>query len=465
MSTSGLRPDTEPENTYELGDLELAPRPQPSTPPAPDRRGHAEAPPSDPRSLVAARDASDELALLSFRQPLSVDNDRVRAIGLPTGAADFGSSFDDELHGEALELDLPTEQPPRVVSSTPPTRASSPSLASGAPRGLASGAPADEARRDRELAAYGGPPHGLAAATYALHVARRASVLFRERRALEQRAAALADAYEEALVAFGKALLEDPSVLAHPSLSGQVAAAQALERALLAVHEGVNSARQEDERALEQLANRRAEQEQKLAPYLAEEQRTLLAQQKLAADLKRRRAQLQRVEIELRALDKASLPPPPERLQRGERERTEQQLQLEALTALHAEAELASSRARRDLSARRGELDQVEREHADVSRRSRARHRLLDEQVSTAEHALAQGLCALAEAADSVGLAHAAIAQGAALREREAALDQLIEQIARYDRALPLYDREGLVRGALLWLGLAFLLTIALRLL
>jgi hypothetical protein len=159
------------------------------------------------------------------------------------------------------------------------------------------------------------------------------------------------------------------------------------------------------------------------------------------------------------------VPPPPDRVEAIEAERQVQQSELTDINAALAETSAALGRARRDLSLRRGGLDNLEREEAQKQSESRARDRGHEEQVARAEHALSAALCALAEAADSFGLAHSAVEQVAGLRASETVLDQVVDQLARYDRALTLYDRDAVMRGAAIWVGLIALVVLLIRLL
>jgi hypothetical protein len=269
--------------------------------------------------------------------------------------------------------------------------------------------------------------------------------------------------YERALDALGRALLNDAEVCAHEGLRAHLTEVEAKQRALAEVEASNRDARSREERALEALYEARAKLESELAPFLEEEQRAGAHHGKLETELKRKQAQLQRAEIELRALSKASIPPPPERIQGIGAERQRREAELAEITAQHSEASAALGRARRDLALRRGGLDALERQHEERMAKARALHGRLDADVSAAERALRVSLCALAEAADRLEVPHTAADEIAAVRTAESALDACVEQLTRYDRALSLYDRDALVRGALLYFALLMALVLVAR--
>jgi len=437
------------EDDYELGDLELA-RPvhgRPAATPEP------------------AADEHDELPTLSSFKPSLPENDydlEFAASTLPRApnpADDYG---DEPPTGPALELDLPAE--PVAKSGGPAAPSAAPRTS--APPGFSSTAPArEEERAARELARFREPPAGfMGTAGYALHVARRAFTLYRERRELEQLAESHAEHYEQALDALGRALLSDPEVRAHEGLREPYATVEQKQRALEAAEAAARDARAREERELAALKLECARLERELEPFVDEERRSAEQHAKLELELKRKEAQVRRADIELRALEKASIPPPAERRGSIESERGERSQELARLTARQAESSAELARARRDVALRRGALDELERRCALQLAKGHSLHGRLHAEITSAERALRVALCALAEAADRLAVPHTAADEIRVVRLREVELDEVVARLTRYDRALSLYDRAALVRGALIWGAFVLALVLLLRL-
>ena len=441
------------DKSYELGDLELAPARSP--------------PQAEVRFPKPRNEEHDELPTLSTFTPSLPANDFDLAFdhgSLPSDP-EHGDDLAATLAGPAIELELDVPQPTTSARPEEAGRRPSAPQGSGRPGSVSSKPEHDLQREARELAGYGETPDGfIASARYLLRVAQRTWSLRRERRATEAEAGERAVVYERALDALGRALLNDAEVCAHDGLRAHVAEVEAKQRALAEVEATTRDARSREESALKALHEARAKLESELAPFLDEEQRASALHTKLETELKRKQAQLQRAEIELRALSKASIPPPPERVEGITVERQRREAELAEVSARHAEATAALGRARRDLALRRGGLDALERQHEERMAKARALHGRLDADVSMAERALRIALCALAEAADRLEVPHTAADEIAEVRAAESALDAIVEQLTRYDRALSLYDRDALVRGALLYFALAMALVLFARL-
>jgi len=475
MSSRHSAPGSDDDTSYELGDLELAPLPaRPATKP--------EAVEFDEELTTVVPEMRGALPSNDMGLEFSRGNE---AHELRESEEDHGFG-DPGLEGPALELDLPDDgraalrsqhsgapEQPTVARASFPRGSLTPSQpteshSSGPPRSSRaplSGSPESDERAARVLAGYGEARTGLDAARYLLHVGLRMVALYRERRDIEQRASELAASYDKALLDLGRALLDDQAVRAHDGLRDRVLLVLTKQGELTASEQSSQAARAHEDQALDALTQTRAALEAELAPYLSAEKRAEAAHQKVETELKRKKAKLQRAEIELRALTRASVPPPPDRVEAIEAERQVQQSELADLQAALAESLAALGRARRELSLHRGGLDNLEREEAQKQSESRARGRGHEEQVARAEHALSAALCALAEAADGFGLAHSAAEQVAGLRASEGALDLVVDQLARYDRALTIYDREAVLRGGAIWLGLIGVVLLLIRLL
>jgi hypothetical protein len=107
----------------------------------------------------------------------------------------------------------------------------------------------------------------------------------------------------------------------------------------------------------------------------------------------------------------------------------------------------------------------VERKQRQQDNASRAHVRGHEANIARAEHALSAVLVGLAEAADALGVAHAARDQVLKLRASEKALDDVVDQLAMYDRALRIYDRDAMWYGAAMWLGTLLALVLLVHLL
>lgn len=436
-SRTAVPEDSDQEQGYDLGELELAPRPTPRT-----KDGSAE------RAI-----ADDALPSLSGFHTPRPSNDAASA-KLIDHAHVHLDGFDE--HDAQLELDLPHDDP-MLSRSLPPRRPSLPERASVRP--LRPSTPEEEARAAVRLSGYGEPPQGLIdAARYVLHVIRRSFKLRRERHALERHTHDLTHAREAAATELGRALYADKSLTRQPALNDAFARADGAEAELVRRNEAVKRARAEEQANLVLLEEKRAAIESQLAPYLAAERKAASENQRCEAELKRKRAQHQRLDIELRAMERATVPPPPERRQHVETELRGRASELAALVKAHADSERALGQARHELALRRGSLDATERDQAKRRSDARTLDTRLQGELGAAEEALARELRAIAEIAHSHGLAAAHPSEAKRLDEAEDALDALVEQIATYDRALARYHRPTLVKGMLVWMTLAAVL-------
>lgn len=452
MSASRPTPENDEEKSYELGDLELAPRR-----PSPSRQELSQAEPDDPLAALT-RPPSNDFQLDLQRGPAIA---QARPSGVLPGVPLLDGEFDESSGGPALELDVPDSKRPPVRASIPrPIDDAAPTDRRPSQHVTRSGRPLDEERRARELADYGIPGSGLDAARYALHVGLRRIALLRARGPIEQRASELADTYEQALEALGRALLDDPAVRAHEGLAERIA--------LVRTRQGELEKGQADAAALMERAStttgelekKAAELKAALLPFEQGERAAEATRAQAEAALKRHKAKMQRAEIELRALSRASIPAPAERLKGLGADRQAQQDDLDGLQRELDEATAALGRARRELALRRGALDELERQRRQQDRAVRANARGHEAGVERAKHALSAVLVGLAEAADQCGVAHGAREPVLAVRASEKALDEVIDQLAMYDRALGAYDRDAVSMGAMLWLGALAVLTL-----
>ena len=441
-------PSPEEDDPYDLGDLELAPWP---------------AKPSTPSSWEPEIDHGfGDLAALPASKPAN-DVAPQRPASEPDGEHD--RNLDDAAHGPSIELDLPSDDPvvirPRLSTQprTPslPRTSSQPHGSSRPARAATSGSGRadDGTRAGRMLADFGEPPQGLvASAGYVIRVAKRIRVLVRERHAIEQRAAQERGEHQVALAALGRALARDAVVLGHAALEDPRARVQALEAELAQRTQAALGARAQEQAALSSLATQRATLAAELAPFLTVEREALAAHARSEAELKRKRAHEQRIDIELRALARASTPPPEDRRPRLEREQRERAADVAAARASHDECARVLGLARRELILRRGQLDALTQEQDRRAVQARSLDARLELDVTRARDALDADLSALAQAARQLGLTSASSDEVARVTRCETRLDELASRLSAYDRALTLYDMGGLIKGALVWSSL-----------
>ncbi|MET0285985.1 MAG: hypothetical protein ABW352_15995, partial [Polyangiales bacterium] len=381
MSASRPTHDKDDENGYELGDLELAPRrPRPS------------------QQELSQVDADDPLAALTrppsndFQFDLQRGHEIVQPVrpsGVLPGVPLMDGEFDDAVGGPELELDVHQSKAAPVRASMPrPIDDAAPVSQRPSNRVTRSGRPLDEERRARELADYGLAEGGIDPARYVIHVAQRMFALWRARGPVEQRASELADAYEDALKELGRALLDDPAVRAHEGLAERVLLVKTRQGELEKAQTETALVLERETGTATELERQAAELKQALLPFEQAEREAEAVRARAEAAVKRHRAKLQRAEIELRALQRASVPPPAERVQSLEGERSAQQQESDGLTRALDEATAALGRARRELALKRGALDELERKQRQQENATRANVRGHEANVARAEHAL-----------------------------------------------------------------------------
>ena len=433
---------------YDLGDLELASWPMKSS--TPDSW--------DPALGLGMGD----LGALPAAEPAN-DVALSRHASEPAHARGPDRTLEEAAHGPAIELDLPSDDPGVIR----PRLSNQPRVPSQ-PRGSSQSTPVPEARRNdgaraaHVLADFGDPPRGLvASAAYVIRTAKRLRALVRERRTLAAREKQERTEHEIALAMLGRALARDAVVLGHAALEDRSARVQALWAELAQRTQDALGARAEEQAALSSLAAQRATLETELAPFLTAEREALAAYARSEAELKRRRALEQRVDIELRALSRASLPPPPERRARLEREQQERAAEVTAARAGHDESTRVLGLARRELSLRRGQLDALSEQQDRRTAQSRGLDARLDLEITSARQALDAELAALAQAARKLGLTSPSSEEVARVTRCESRLDELTSQLAAYERALTLYDMGGLIKGALVWIALVLVCVLA----
>ena len=399
--------------------------------------------------------------------------------GLPFGAdgGSFGDPFDDGLDASLPLPEVEMPAPARRASSSrgaPGARAApgSPPTAAGAaprtkPQGASPPSPPTEAPLDPRsqaemlrIADYGPAPDGIVGTIpYAIHV-------FNRRRHLR---AAHADgvrvrqsaetAAEQALVAVGRALLQqadslDSSAFARELEVARQAAGESHERS--AAHaqtkEGIAA-------ELEAFDTRIRELAAEIDPWRDRETKLATQHQVKDTDFKRAVARLRRIEIELRNVGPDSTAPDPSRvpLLEADRDARRAEMRLAEGPALKLAEEL--SEVRRELAARMAAVSRTEAEKSRLQQALRQSESTQQVHLSAAQKDLEATLRALAEAAREQD---ADAAAGEALvRRADNALELWTERQRIEDlhwRALSAYDKPSFQRGAAVLGGAALII-------
>ena len=453
MSSSRRTPDKDDENSYELGDLELAP-PAPAarasrrTEPAiraqrPLVPAHAALPPTTWGSMfcsAATRSREPRQAGVAARRTARGRSSSTTATAVPSWSWTPSRQKPEPVRAPACRA--PVATPERLHSSGRPSAS------------RARGRPLDEERRARELADYGQAEGGLDPARYLIHVGLRMFAL-RARGPIEQRASELAD------VLRGGAARARPRAARRSRRCARTTAcasaccwcrpARASWTRRRRTAAGAWRARparrwsgaQAGELKLD--AARRSEQaEQRPKPRA-----------KADAELKRQRPSYSAPRSSCaRCPRRRAAPGRRSRRIDGERAAAAARARRPAGAVL-IEATAALGRARRELALRRGGLDELERKRA-CKRAPCARTCAVTRRASGTRRARPErGVGAPGRGRRCCGLAHCAREQVLRLRASESALDEVVDQLAVRPRAAHLRSRRGLT-GAAMWLGVLF---------
>jgi hypothetical protein len=366
---------------------------------------------------------------------------------LSFGDRGLGDGFGDERTGPLLEL-------AEVAPVSP----------GGVTGGRAEGK--DEAKRSAaavvELAGYGDLPDGpIGAVRYAVHVARRVMVLRKEREKAKLDAVGLEADLNAAFVDMGKELmtLQTDPVLA--PLRSKIAAVIEAQTKVSSADQSMAKTREQNQLALAELDEEAARIRVSLEPYLQAEQAALDAHKKAEDELKRAQVQQRRVEIELRALTEAKSVQDPARaadLSAALEQRKQVVMQASAVVQQKAGA---LGQARRELALQKGALDSVEDRKRRILDDASKKEAEVEKQAKDAEGTHATALRSLAENARELELAqkHAPERLEWVVEIEQAVADAHLV-VKRYDKALTLYDRPTVVRGAA-YAGSAALLLLA----
>ncbi|HEX6242634.1 MAG TPA: hypothetical protein VFZ61_17090 [Polyangiales bacterium] len=369
---------------------------------------------------------------------------------LPTSSAQtalesFGDSgFDDFEDGGFAKLPSLEVQP---TPARPATRVSTPEEA---PQ-MAVAQERDEYQALVALADFGPAPSGwLASVPYAVRVGKRVLALRSERSLAHEALRGRLGEHHTALVTLGKALV---ACAEEPRLSPlRAAIAQVRDESTKLQHadQGVSRTREGNERALNLLRSEESHLKEQLAPYLEAEQAALAGQRKLEEELRRAQAMHKRAEIEMRALENATTGVDPGRLSALSLQLAQRKAALDALTPGLVQAGEALGKARRDLALARGGLDANQEKQRKMEADARAREAQAEGEKQAAHGAYETALSELAEAALQQRLGDLAPEQAARVGQTGQAVEQAVGDVARFDRALALYDRSAVRRGIML---------------
>jgi hypothetical protein len=309
----------------------------------------------------------------------------------------------------------------------------------------------DEREAVSALADFGPTPRSwLASVSYTARVAQRVFKLHRARGLAKEALRLCLTEHHAALVAMGRELLlkaADPRV---DPLRAKIARVHEEQAKVDHAAQGVSRTREGNERAMALLRSEAEHLKEQLAPYLAAEQQAAQAQRKVEEEVRRAQAMQKRVEIELRALETATSVDPA-RLDALSAQLEQRREVVTTLNANLAESSEALGKSRRDLALSRGALDANEEKQKRLEGESRAREAEAEGHKQVAHGAYEVTLSELAEAAKKLKLAALVAEAEARTQNTEREVEQAGATVVRFDRALTLYDRDAVMRGAILF--------------
>lgn len=476
-------------SSYQLGDLDIAPRPKPRGPrPGPSaRRALAEAPElalepatnlprTTPANTQGGPPRAGQKPERGLGRATSVDLDGdsdagfsfeldtapvspVRGQGVPQAAAfdfgtrDLGDGLDDVDTSAAPDLDVDVAPPPRAARAERPQ---APEPPKAQPSGTAQ-------KEDTELPEFGDRPTSLVGCVpYAVRVATRLLALHGERKRIAEQVERLRAEHHAALSAMGQALMAlgtDPRLA---PLRDKVARVHDATAERSRADQGVSQARAEHQAAMAALEREAEQLKQALSPYLEAERAAEQAHKKADENLKRGQAHQRRVELELRALSEAVNVDPSRTAELKVQLEDKKQI-VASLQQAMEQATAALGEARRELALRRGSLDALEDRKQQLLAQARAREADAQHMAQAAEGTYTAALRALAEAAREQNLSHLASAQLTAVEDLEGVLKEAEGALERNARARTLYHRPSVIKGVLLVLTMIALAIVALK--
>lgn len=312
-----------------------------------------------------------------------------------------------------------------------------------------------EAKLVADLADFGDRPSGwISCVRYAARVGSRLWKLRTGRELVMHDLAELGAHHHAALVAMGQQLIALSGDKRLEPLRGYLARVQEERSKLERAGASIAATCDENQRSMEQLAEKLALQEQQLAPFLAREKDAEAAQRKADEDQRRAQAMLKRGEIELRGLHDASVPDTA-RIEALTQKLEQRRSAMEGLGLAVARSNELLGRARREVALERGALDVLREQHKQLENASRAREAEAEGQRSAASGAHDLALRDLAEAARTQRLCALVPAAEQEVQDRAAPLQEANELLVRFDRALALYHRPSVYKGLALVAGIA----------
>lgn len=465
---------------YEIGDLEVVrsgrvsgerpavqlPPQAPGPPPPP--RAHAPSK-GTPRNLTLADGdlgpaleldlgSSVSLPRASLAQPPTAPRTSTSATALPpvhvsqpaaAVMASFGdgSALDDFDQGgfarlPSLDVEaVERRSAERVVAREPTPESPSSALA--------------KEREEREaiegLADFGPTPRSwLSSVSYAARVAQRVWKLRRARGLAQEALRVCLTEHHAAMVAMGRALLLKAAEPRIEPLRAKITRVNEEQAKVDHADQGVSRTREGNDRAMALLRSEAEHLKEQLAPYLAAEQQAAQTQRKADEEVRRAQAMQKRVEIELRALETATAADPA-RVDALSAQLEQRREVVTTLGANLAQATEALGKTRRDLALSRGALDANEEKQKRLEAESRARENEAEGHKQVAHGAYEVALSELAEAAKKQQLGALAAEPEAHTKNTEREVEQAGAAVVRFDRALALYDRQAVIRGAILF--------------
>lgn len=452
---------------YELGDLELVPSrrasvPQPSAPlPANDQRAAPARTGGVPRNLTLADDAIGPALELDLPSaPARGTKPRATHItapatptakaAAPAAVTSFGRDALDDDFEQGGFAKLPAIEVEQVERRSNERVTAKESLPDETKR-----KELEESTRVVELAAYGSQPQGIiACARYAVHVTTRIIALHRGRKDALGELKKRADELHDAFVTMGSALMKLSADKRLEPLRSKVAKVLDEQSKVEAASTSVERTRGDNQRAVSALDEEAAQLRKKLEPYVARERDALAAQRKADEEVRRAQAMLKRVEIELRAIVDAGTNKDPGRILALNEQQEQRRGVVDALTPALMLANDELGQARRELALQRGALDALEERRKQLNNEAAAREATVEGQKKMADGALSHALRELAEGAREQKLTALVQEPSKLVSQREQAWQEANTVVNRHDRALKLYDKQAVIKGYVLMVGI-----------
>jgi hypothetical protein len=305
---------------------------------------------------------------------------------------------------------------------------------------------AKEEQTARELSAFGHDPETLGESVkYAIHVVRRLIALKRDRERVAKDATGLEVDYNTALVEMGQALMAMATDPKMQPLRSRVAAVHDANAKVTSADQTMSKTREANLQAVQTLERQANEMRASLSPFVAAEQSADHANKLAEEEVRRASLHVKRVEIELRtALEAKSDMAKIDELRAQLEQR---KIAVQDQQRLQEQAAQALGQTRRDLAMKRGALDSLEEKKKTLLEEAKKKEAAVEQHAKEAEGTQAAALRALAVTCVEQKLQDLVEERYEWVREVEGAVTEARKVVARYDRALTMYDRPSVIKG------------------